>query len=123
MNDIASFDFAHFSPSDYEQQLKDEFEQLYEEGAARRRMMSLSLHDRISGHASRVRTLDRFLSAARLCPEVWWARRDQIAEWALATPEVTPTIAREPAEDGGLPGHSRTPLADDTPDPGDAGPM
>jgi peptidoglycan/xylan/chitin deacetylase (PgdA/CDA1 family) len=110
MNDIASFDFAGFSPADYEQQLRDEFEQLYQEGATRRRMMSISLHDRISGHASRVRVLDRFLAWAREVPGVWWARRDEIADWALATPEITPTIERDPAEISGLPGESSTPL-------------
>jgi peptidoglycan/xylan/chitin deacetylase (PgdA/CDA1 family) len=110
MNDIASFDFTHFAPHDYERQLQDEFEQLYEEGAARRRMMSLSLHDRISGHASRVRALDRFFSDVRQRPDVWWARRDEIADWALMTPDVTPTIEREPAADSGLPGPSGTPL-------------
>jgi peptidoglycan/xylan/chitin deacetylase (PgdA/CDA1 family) len=110
MNDIASFEFAGFSPADYEQQLHDEFEQLYEEGAQRRRMMSISLHDRISGHASRVRVLDRFLTRARERPGVWWARRDEIADWALATREMTPTIERLPAEESGLPGTSRTPL-------------
>jgi len=111
MNDIASFDFAGFSPADYEQQLRDEFEQLYEEGADRRRMMSISLHDRISGHASRVRVLDRFLIWARRRTDVWWARRDEIADWALRTREVTPTIDRLPVEESGLPGTSRTPLA------------
>jgi peptidoglycan/xylan/chitin deacetylase (PgdA/CDA1 family) len=111
MNDIASFDFAGFSPRDYEQQLRDEFEQLHEEGSARRRMMSISLHDRISGHASRVRVLDRFLTWARQQPGVWWARRDQIADWALQTPEITPTIERAPAEVSGLPTESRTPVA------------
>jgi len=110
LNDIASFDFADFSPTDYEQQLGDEFEQLYEEGASRRRMMSISLHDRISGHASRVRALDRFLTWARRQPDVWWARRDEIAEWARATPDVTPIIERAPAEISGLPGESSTSL-------------
>jgi peptidoglycan/xylan/chitin deacetylase (PgdA/CDA1 family) len=86
MNDIASFGFSAFSPADYEQQLRDEFEQLYEEGATRRRMMSISLHDRISGHASRVRVLDRFLAWASRHPDVWWARRDEIADWVRATP-------------------------------------
>jgi hypothetical protein len=43
-------------------------------------MMSISLHDRISGHASRVRVLDRFFTWARQQPQVWWARRDQIAD-------------------------------------------
>lgn len=110
LNDIASFDFAGFSPTDYEQQLEDEFEQLYDEGATRRRMMSISLHDRISGHASRVRALDRFLSTVGERGDVWWARRDEIADWALATRDITPTIERGPAEESGLPGQSRSPL-------------
>ena len=111
MNDLASFDLTRFAPYEFEQQLHDEFDQLYEEGAGRRRMMSLSLHDRVSGHASRVRALDRFLGSVRQARDVWWARRDEIADWALATPWATPCIAREPAEDGGLAGRSRTPLA------------
>lgn len=110
MNDIASFDFAGFNPQAYEQQLRDEFDQLYDEGASRRRMMSISLHDRISGHASRVRVLDRFLTWARQRPGVWWARRDQIADWALATPDITPLVDRPPAEQSGLPGRSSAPL-------------
>jgi peptidoglycan/xylan/chitin deacetylase (PgdA/CDA1 family) len=110
INDISSFGFSGFSPDAYEQQLCDEFEQLYEEGRGRRRMMSIFLHDRISGHASRVRVLDRFLSWARQRPNVWWAPRDQIARWALATPEITPTVERAPAEVSGLPGESATPM-------------
>lgn len=35
MNDIVAYDFTGFSPADYEQQLRDEFDQLYEEGASR----------------------------------------------------------------------------------------
>lgn len=62
MNDIVSFPFAAWNPAAYEQALRDEFDQLYEEGAQRRRMMVTSLHDRISGHAGRVRALDRFLA-------------------------------------------------------------
>ena len=38
MNDIASFTFEGWNPAAYEQALKDEFDQLYEEGAHRRRM-------------------------------------------------------------------------------------
>jgi hypothetical protein len=66
MNDIASFTFEGWNPAAYEQALKDEFDQLYEEGAHRRRMMVIGLHDRISGHANRVRVLE----ARRLvCPQ------------------------------------------------------
>ena len=54
-------------------------DQLYEEGATRRRIMAISLHDRISGHAGRVRVLDRFLTYAKSKPGVWFARKDEIA--------------------------------------------
>jgi hypothetical protein len=70
-------------------------------------MMTISLHDRISGHASRVRVLDRFLKWATSRTDVWWARRDEIADWALSTPAITPRMERPPAEDSGLPGTSR----------------
>lgn len=107
LNDIASFNFSGFSPSDYEQQLKDEFDQLYEEGANKRRMMIISLHDRISGHAGRVRVLDRFLTYAKSRKDVWFARKDEIAKYALETPDITPKVVREVAEVSGLPGNSR----------------
>ena len=73
--------------------------------------MSISLHDRISGHASRVRVVDRFLNRASRRADVWWARRDEIADWALATPEITPTVDRAPAEQSGLLGISGSPLS------------
>jgi hypothetical protein len=79
MNDIVAYDFTGFSPADHERQMRDEFDQLYEEGADRRRMMLISLHARLSGHASRVRVLDRFLSYAKTHPDVWFARKDEIA--------------------------------------------
>jgi peptidoglycan/xylan/chitin deacetylase (PgdA/CDA1 family) len=106
MNDIVAYDFTGFSPADYEQQLRDEFDQLYEEGGARRRMMLISLHDRLSGHASRVRVLDRFLTYARSRPDVWFARKDEIARHALATPDITPLVVREVAEISGLAGNT-----------------
>jgi hypothetical protein len=49
MNDIVSFPFQGWSPAAYEQALKDEFDQLYEEGTSRRRMMVVSLDDRCPG--------------------------------------------------------------------------
>lgn len=107
MNDIAAYDFSGFSPQDYEQQMKDEFDQLYEEGTTRRRMMIVSLHDRISGHASRARVLDRFFTYAKSHEGVWFARKDEIAKWALQTPDITPLVKREVADVSGLPGTSR----------------
>ena len=104
MNDIVSFPFQGWNAAAYEQALKDEFDQLYEEGAHRRRMMVVSLHDRISGHATRARSLDRFLAYARSKSDVWFARKDEIAKWALAHRAETPVVRREGPEISGLPG-------------------
>ena len=104
MNDIVSFPFSGWNPAAYEQALKDEFDQLYAEGAHRRRMMVISLHDRISGHAARVRVLDRFMAYARSKPGVWFARKDEIAAYALAAREMTPVVARGAPAETGLPG-------------------
>jgi peptidoglycan/xylan/chitin deacetylase (PgdA/CDA1 family) len=104
MNDIVSFPFQGWSAAAYEQALRDEFDQLYEEGAHRRRMMVVSLHDRISGHAARVRALDRFLAYARSKPGVWFARKKDIADWALSNRDLTPIYDRGDPEVTGLPG-------------------
>jgi peptidoglycan/xylan/chitin deacetylase (PgdA/CDA1 family) len=84
--------------------LKDEFDQPYEEGAKRRRMMVVSLHDRISGHANRVRSLDRFLTYAKNKDGVWFARKDEIAHWVLANRSTTLIINRGSPNVTGLPG-------------------
>jgi peptidoglycan/xylan/chitin deacetylase (PgdA/CDA1 family) len=103
LNDIVSFPFVGWNAAAYEQALRDEFDQLYDEGSQRRRMMVVSLHDRISGHANRVRSLDRFLTYARSKPDVWFARKDEIARWALTNRAGTPVLKREAPTVSGLP--------------------
>jgi peptidoglycan/xylan/chitin deacetylase (PgdA/CDA1 family) len=104
MNDIVSYPFEGYNPAAHEQALKDEFDQLYEEGATKRRMMVMALHDRISGHANRVRVLDRFLTYAKSKRGVWFARKDEIADWALKTRKITPYLDRGPVTKTGLSG-------------------
>jgi peptidoglycan/xylan/chitin deacetylase (PgdA/CDA1 family) len=104
LNDIVSFPFAGWNPAAYEQALRDEFDQLYEEGAHRRRMMVTSLHDRISGHAGRIRALDRFLTYAKSKGDVWFARKDEIARYVLANRAGTPVVDRSSPSVTGLPG-------------------
>src|ERR1700722_8853508 len=104
LNDIVSFPFTGWSAAAYEQALRDEFDQLYDEGSHRRRMMVVSLHDRISGHANRVRALDRFLSYARSKSDVWFARKIEIAQWALTSRVATPVVRRGLPTVTGLPG-------------------
>jgi len=104
LNDISAYPFEGYNPMAYEQALKDEFDQLYEEGAHRRRMMLVGFHDRINGHANRIRVLDRFFAYAKSKPGVWFARKDEIAHRALAHRSDTPVLERGPASVTGLPG-------------------
>ncbi len=70
------------------QELKDDFDVLYEEGQYRRRMMSLSAHDRIGGTPTVVHALDQFISYAKSKPGVVFMRKDEIARWALSRPDT-----------------------------------
>jgi peptidoglycan/xylan/chitin deacetylase (PgdA/CDA1 family) len=70
-------------------ELKYEFDQLYAEAATRRRMMSVSAHDRITGRPARTKALEEFIIYAQKQPGVVFLRKDQIARFALessATP-------------------------------------
>ncbi|XLZ69933.1 polysaccharide deacetylase family protein [Massilia sp. SR12] len=85
-NDILLVEGRNYSPDQFLQQVKLEFDQLYSEGATRRRLMSLSAHDRISGTPQMVRVWDEFLRYARAHPGVQFMRKDDIARYALASP-------------------------------------
>jgi len=102
MNDFL-FPFQGYDPLGHEQALRDEFDQLYAEGARRRRMMVIGMHDRVSGHANRIRQLDRFLTYAKTHDDVWFARKDEIARWALSQREFTPIVHRGAPAETGLP--------------------
>ena len=89
LNDIIQFERYSFGTPAFEQQLYDEFDQLYEEATLRRRMMSISLHDRIAGRPARVKSLRRFLEYAQKQKGVAFMRKDEIAKIALDSP-ITP---------------------------------
>ena len=89
LNDIVQFERYNFDTQGFEQQLYDEFDQLYEEAATRRRMMSISLHDRIAGRPARVRSLKRFIEYAQKKKSVVFMRKDEIAAFAMTSP-LTP---------------------------------
>jgi putative urate catabolism protein len=59
--------------------LKATFDQLYDEGAATPRIMSVGLHPRLSGRPARARALAQFLDHARAFDGVWFCRRVDIA--------------------------------------------
>ncbi len=78
----------------YTQELKDDFDVLYAEGETRRRMMSISAHDRIAGTPARVKALDDFIAYAKEHKGVVFMRKDEIARWALEQDDTPTNPAR-----------------------------
>jgi len=72
------------SGEDFFQQLKDAFDQLWQEGAQHPKMMSIGLHGRISGHPARAMALARFLDYLQRHDSVWICRREAIARHWMA---------------------------------------
>ncbi len=58
--------------------------------------MVIGLHEGLSGHASRVRVLDRVLARLREREDVWWARKDEIARWVLEHGDTAPGSTASP---------------------------
>lgn len=74
----------YFSSNQFLETLKLEFDQLYKEGATRKRMMSCSAHDRISGTPAQVNVIDQFLTYALQHEGVKFMRKDDIARMTLS---------------------------------------
>jgi peptidoglycan/xylan/chitin deacetylase (PgdA/CDA1 family) len=87
-NDIVRFDSPATTNAAYLQDLKDDFDVLYAEAATRRRMMSVSTHDRISGTPARVKLLEEFVRYAQKQKGVVFMRKDEIAKYALSADDV-----------------------------------
>jgi hypothetical protein len=69
--------------AEFASELKADFDVLYQEAATRRRMMSVSTHDRISGIPARVKAIGEFIDYAQKHPGVVFMRKDAIARFAL----------------------------------------
>lgn len=83
-NDILLIEGRNYSPRKFLEQIKLDFDQLYDEAGTRRRMMSISAHDRISGSPQMVRVWDEFLSYAKSKAGVSFMRKDDIAKFAAS---------------------------------------
>lgn len=85
-NDILLIEGRNYSPKKFLEQIKLDFDQLYDEAGTRRRMMSISAHDRISGSPQMVRAWDEFLRYAKSKVGVSFMRKDDIAKFAASSP-------------------------------------
>ncbi|QTD38897.1 polysaccharide deacetylase family protein [Polaribacter batillariae] len=87
-NDIVNIEGKHWSPNQHLAQLKMEFDQLYKEGATKRRMMSISMHDRIGGTPAVVNAVDQFIQYAKKHKGVVFMRKDEIANMVKNDPNT-----------------------------------
>ena len=72
---------GYSEPGDFFQTLKRGFDYLWDEGATHPRMMSIGLHPRLVGQASRASALAEFVDYATAKGGVWFATRLEIANW------------------------------------------
>ncbi|MBB3929007.1 peptidoglycan/xylan/chitin deacetylase (PgdA/CDA1 family) [Kaistia hirudinis] len=70
---------------DFYNHLAAAFRVLHAEGARHPRMMTVSLHGRISGQPSRFEAVQRFLDLAVSHDDVWFAGRSEVARHWMAT--------------------------------------
>lgn len=82
LNDIRAYESRNFSTQNFLQDLKNSFDFLYEEAAVRRRMLPITVHDRLL-RPERVKMLEEFIAYAQSKPGVKFFRKDEIARWAL----------------------------------------
>jgi len=83
-NDIVLLEGRHFSVDQFLGQVKMEFDQLYRESEHRRRQMSISFHDRISGTPQMVEATSQLIGYLQKHQGVSFKRKDEIAHMALA---------------------------------------
>lgn len=81
-NDIERFHARSTTAEMWVQDIRDEFTVLYGEAEKRRRMLSISVHDRIGGQPGRVAALERFIDFAQKQPGIAFMRKDDINRWA-----------------------------------------
>ena len=83
INDFTFFHRRAMSTWDAARMLKDQFDELYREGAESGRIMSVGLHPHVSGHPHRMPCFREFLAHAKQHPDVWWTTREEISSWYL----------------------------------------
>lgn len=88
-DDSAAYERRFFSSDQFASELKNQFEMLYSEAESRRRMMSVTIRDSVSGQPARSKVLEEFIIYAQRRPGVVFMRKDDIARFAVSSP-ITP---------------------------------
>ncbi len=84
---------GHAEPEDFLAQLTSAFDCLYEEGREHPRLLSVGLHQRYSGTPAGASAVDEFIQYCHRVPDIWFARRIDIARWWLENFNDLPAFA------------------------------
>ena len=87
VNDFQIFFRRGMSTTQAAELLKEQFDELYREGGESGRLMNVGIHPHVFGQPFRVRALREFIDYVKGFEGVWWAKREEIAEWYLANHE------------------------------------
>lgn len=72
---------------EYRDILIEELTVLHREGSTNGRIMNVGLHPHVSGRAHTIRALREFIQFAQGLDGIWWATREEIADWYVANHE------------------------------------
>jgi peptidoglycan/xylan/chitin deacetylase (PgdA/CDA1 family) len=81
INDFTLLTRRGHTTDEFRDILIEELRTLHAEGAQHARMMNIGLHPHVSGRAYRIRALREFVEFARSLEGVWWATREEVANW------------------------------------------
>jgi len=81
ITDMLAFAYWHWTGEQFYHLIRDQFDQLYEEGKTRPRALSIALHPYLSGRPHRSLWLDKALQYITRHDGVWLATGGEIADW------------------------------------------
>ncbi len=84
INDIPTFLDRGLGAEEFYRMVVDQFDMLYEDGAASGRVMAICLHPFLIGHAFRAKYFDKALDHITRRREVWVTRGGEINDWYRA---------------------------------------
>ncbi len=87
LSDITIFHMHGGSPDDFTRAVRDHFDRLYLEGAARPSVMGLGVHPFLIGQPGRIAALERALDHILGHDDVWITTSDDVAAWYRSTLE------------------------------------
>lgn len=88
LNDLQQYENRWHTAADMAGELKAAFDELYAESAHKRRMISVASHDRVAGRPGRCAVIEEFIGYAQKHPGVVFLRKDEIAKFALTSPQT-----------------------------------